>query len=153
MAPFPSPEFLGDYRTPTNVMVTFPSGTVGQGLGDCQAVPVSGKNGGQEAGISLHAARFIYKGHPRVLSQRMQGEYPSSSPIAHKSKSIFPARNVLKRICSPTAMLTVIFLFPGLLGCSGERTHAFLTRPTGCSLTKRFFQQRQGKKKKRIILN
>lgn len=62
-------------------------------------------------------------------SQWTQGEYPSSSPIAHKSKSVFPVWNMLKNIWSPMAMLTVIFLFSGLLGCTGELTLAFLTRP------------------------
>lgn len=45
MAPFPKPEFLGDYESPNNVMVAFPSRKVYQGLGDCQAVPIRGGMG------------------------------------------------------------------------------------------------------------
>lgn len=45
MDPFPKPEFLGDYQSPTNVMVTLSSGMVRQGLGDCQAGPIMGRNG------------------------------------------------------------------------------------------------------------
>jgi len=147
MAILPKPEPPSDHQTPTNVMVTFPSGMVRQGLGDCQAVGIMGRSGWREAGISLRVIRFIYKECTGVIPQWTRGEYPSSSPIAHKSKSIFPAWNVLKRICTPMAMLTFIFLFPGSLGCTGNLTPAFLTRPTEilqAAVRQVLFQQHHG---------
>lgn len=65
---FPNPGFLGDYRMPTNVMVSLPSGMAGRGLGDGQAAPSVRRNGWQGAGISLQLLRIICK-EPPVLSQ------------------------------------------------------------------------------------
>lgn len=120
------------------------------GFGGCQAAPSVGRNGGQGAGVSLHAVRFIWKEHTQVLSQRPQGEQLCSSPIAHKF--INPSLPFQHKVCLKELVLPWQHLPPSsLLAGLHRHTKSCLSyhanrNPLGWSLTNAFFSSIRGKK-------
>lgn len=72
-----------------------------QDLGDCQTVPIMGRNGWQEAGISLHVIRFIYKEHARVLSRVCGENTQAAAPLLTNPSLSFQQEMCLKEFALP----------------------------------------------------
>lgn len=150
MAASPNPEFLGDYQTPTNVMVTFPSGMVLQDLGDCQAVPFMGRNGRQEASISLHAIRFICKEHTWVLFSVDAGRIPKQQPHCSQIQIRLSSMKYVKKhlVSHGNAYCHLPFQRLARLHrrANSRLSYQANRNPLGCSLTNAFFSSTRKKK-------
>lgn len=82
---------------PTNVMVNLSSGMAGWGLGDCQAAPSVGRNGGQVAGIS---DLLVGNMHEFSLSDHREST-PAAAPLLTNPSLLFQHKVCLKQLVLP----------------------------------------------------